>query len=191
MELIKSNRPNLTLLLIVITTAVIGTGLLYSFDWIAMKNTVHTEGAVHTNDMDHREMHGDRQQEVAERGLMIMPFDLDRSTHNFEKAPFGGIQQVVSDDGDLSQIQLIQSHLIEEVERFQNGDFDDPAMIHGDDMPGLTELQVGFQDIEVVYESMPDGGKIIYSTVDNELKDAIHVWFEAQLSDHGVHATGN
>ncbi|MFT5193766.1 MAG: hypothetical protein ACI9EW_001544 [Cellvibrionaceae bacterium] len=56
-------------------------------------------------------------------------------------------------------------------------------------MPGLVELQSGSAKIDVVYEPMSDGGQITYSTADEGLVDAIHAWFEAQLADHGDHAT--
>ena len=154
---------------------------------------VHTDGMVHTERMVHSDdLHGelisDRQKEVAERGSMVMPFDLERTTHIFETTEFGGVQQVLSDDGDLTQIQLIQDHLQEEVDRFQSGDFGDPAAIHGHDMPGLAELEAGYEQIDVTYVSVLDGGKVTYSTADEALISAIHQWFEAQLSDHGSHA---
>ena len=81
-----------------------------------------------------------RQSEVAEIGSAVMPFDLERSTHVFERTPSGGVQTVSSDDGDEAQIRLIRSHLAEEAGRFASGDFHDPEMIHGEDMPGLPTL---------------------------------------------------
>jgi hypothetical protein len=40
---------------------------------------------------------------VAAKGAEVMPFDLERTTHIFEKLDDGGLQQVVSDDGDAAQ----------------------------------------------------------------------------------------
>jgi hypothetical protein len=34
-----------------------------------------------------------------------------------------------------------------------------------------------------------NGGRITYSTRDHALVAAIHTWFEAQVADHGAHAT--
>lgn len=186
----------------VLLTAALVVAVLFSFDLLAfgtdqaINQIVHTDGMVHTegivhSDELHSELVSDRQKEVAERGSMVMPFDLERTTHIFEATEFGGVQQVLSDDGDLTQIQLIQDHLKEEVDRFQSGDFGDPAAIHGHDMPGLAELVAGYDQIVVTYESLLDGGKVTYSAADEELKNAIHQWFEAQLSDHGDHAQGN
>ena len=55
--------------------------------------------------------------EVAAKGAVVMPFDLERTTHIFKKMDNGGLQQVVSDDGDAVQIELIQAHLAEEAGR--------------------------------------------------------------------------
>ena len=129
-----------------------------------------------------------RQAEVAEAGSMVMPFDLDRSTHVFEKTDFGGIQVVASDDGDVEQVRLIREHLAEEAERFAQGDFHDPAMIHGDDMAGMHALVMGHDRVTIVYRDVQDGGEIRYETDDEALIQAIHDWFDAQVSDHGEHA---
>ncbi|MFT7585870.1 MAG: hypothetical protein ACI9EW_002298 [Cellvibrionaceae bacterium] len=142
----------------------------------------------HTEGMEHGTADVERQLEVAEKGHNVMPFDLDRSTHVFEKTTEGGIQQVLSDDSDSAQIKLIQTHLEEEYGRFQNGDFADPAFIHGDGMPGLAILQSEYAKLDMIYEPLLDGGQITYSTTDEALINAIHVWFEAQLADHGTHA---
>ena len=130
----------------------------------------------------------ERQAEVAERGAEVMPFDLERTTHIFEKLDNGGLQQVITDDGDAEQVRLIREHLTEEAERFQNGDFHDPAMIHGDDMAGLHELVTGADRLTITYSDIDDGAQILYSADDPTLVNALHVWFDQQVSDHGSHA---
>lgn len=132
----------------------------------------------------------DRQAEVAERGTSVMPFDLERTTHQFTRTDTGGVQTVVADDPrDTAQITLIRDHLTAEVDRFRRGDFTDPARIHGNEMPGLEELRAHSGRITIDYETTPDGARATYTTSDTELRDALHAWFEAQLSDHGPHAT--
>ena len=133
----------------------------------------------------------DRQAEVAERGAQVMPFDLERTTHIFEKLDDGGLQQVISDDGNATQIQLIRDHLAEEAERFQNGDFHDPAMIHGDNMAGLHELVMGADRLTITYSDIDEGGQILYTASDADLINALHMWFDQQVSDHGSHAEGH
>jgi hypothetical protein len=132
-----------------------------------------------------------RQTEVAERGASVMPFDLERTTHQFTKTDTGGVQTVVADDPkDTAQIALIQQHLTAEVDRFRRGDFTDPARIHGNQMPGLQALRAHGGRITIDYKTTPDGARASYTTSDPQLRDALHHWFDAQVSDHGKHATG-
>jgi hypothetical protein len=131
----------------------------------------------------------ERQALVAERGETVMPFDLEQTTHRFTPTATGGTQDVVADQrGDTEQIDLIRAHLRKEAAAFSRGDFADPARIHGADMPGLAELQDGYDRFEVHYENRADGATLTYTTEDSALADALHEWFQAQLGDHGAHA---
>ena len=133
-----------------------------------------------------------RQEEVAARGAKVMPFDLEQTTHVFQKLDNGGLQKVVvKDPSNKKQIALIQTHLKEESEKFRKGDFSDPAKIHGEDMPGLAQLKAGAGKVDVRYTALPDGAQIRYTAKDPKLVTALHQWFGAQLSDHGRHATGH
>jgi hypothetical protein len=128
----------------------------------------------------------EQQAEVADRGAEVMPFDLDATTHVFTKTDRGGVQVVTADDpGDQRQIDLIREHLTEERDGFARGDFDDPAQIHGHDMPGVAELTAGYADVVVTYAEAPAGAELTYTTDDAALVDAIHAWFDRQLLDHG------
>ncbi|WNZ09873.1 aspartate carbamoyltransferase [Streptomyces sp. 11x1] len=131
----------------------------------------------------------DRQEAVAERGRTVMPFDLEATTHHFTPSETGGVQDVVADrPDDTEQVNLIRTHLQQEAEAFGQGDFGDPSQIHGDSMPGLAELEDGYERVEVRYRERPDGATLTYTTDEPTLVDALHDWFEAQLSDHGDHA---
>jgi len=131
-----------------------------------------------------------RQKEVAAKGAKVMPFNLEQTTHVFQKLDDGGLQKVVAKDpSNKKQIALIQSHLKEESEKFRKSDFSDPAKIHGEDMPGLAQLKAGAVKIDIRYTALPDGAQIRYTAKDPKLVTAIHQWFSAQLSDHGDHAT--
>jgi hypothetical protein len=130
-----------------------------------------------------------RQDEVAARGAEVMPFDLDRTTHVFTDLPDGGLQMVTADDpGDAEQVRLIREHLRQEAAAFAQGDFGDPAAIHGEEMPGLAALRAGADRIEVAYEDLPDGAQLRYTSSEPALVAALHDWFDAQVSDHGSHA---
>ncbi len=56
-------------------------------------------------------------------------------------------------------------------------------------MPGLDELRKAKPgQIDVVYKELPNGAEINYSTDSPVFINAIHQWFDAQLSDHARHA---
>ena len=132
-----------------------------------------------------------RQQEVTAKGAMVMPFDVHDSIHVFLKSPDGGTQQVLAKDSkDQDLIAAIRMHLSMEAERFGKGDYSDPMKIHGMDMPGVHYLSlVKPGQIAITYRDLPAGAEIRYSGKDADTVDAIHKWFDAQLSDHGSDAT--
>ena len=131
----------------------------------------------------------DRQEHVHQMGHEVMPFDLNKTTHIFNMTETGGIQKVIAKDPtDAKQIALIQQHLQHEAERFQQGNYSDPATLHGEDMPGLKELSAGAALVAVTYASTPAGAEITFTTKDLRLLTAIHQWFGAQLSEHGADA---
>jgi hypothetical protein len=133
----------------------------------------------------------DRQAEVASRGASVMPFDLDRTSHHFDKTGDGGVQTVVADNpSDSAQVGLIREHLRLEADRFRRGDFTDPTRIHGTAMPGLEPLKGSAGRIDITFAETSGGARITYTTVDATLVTALHAWFDAQVSDHGAHATG-
>ena len=133
-----------------------------------------------------------RQDEVAERGADVMPFDLDATTHDFEPTPTGLLETVVADDpDDEQQVELVQAHLAEEAARFRAGDYGDPAAIHGQDMPGLAELEAGAGDVTIELADLADGARLTFTSSDPQLVDALRRWGEAQTSDHGEHAEPN
>ena len=129
-----------------------------------------------------------RLEKVAAQGAEVMPFDLERTTHIFKKLDNGGLQQVVSDNQDARQITLIREHLAAEAQRFSQGNFHDPQLIHGENMAGLHQLITGYQHLTVQYSVIENGAQILYTTTDPDLVTALHQWFDAQVADHGPHA---
>jgi len=130
----------------------------------------------------------ERRAEVAEVGSIVMAFDLEKTTHVFESTPTGGIQTVVADNEDPEQVALVRGHLAEEADRLSRGDFHNPSMIHGGDMAGLHVLVAGYERMSVTYREVERGGEIRYESEDGDIVEALHMWFEAQLRDHGEHA---
>jgi hypothetical protein len=137
-------------------------------------------------------LHNRRVAEIAAQGRSVMPFDLNATTHTFQALDDGGLQTVTTDDpGDTEQIALIRAHVKHEAAQFQQGNFNDPARLHGGDMPGLAELSAGASRIDFQYDELPAGAQIRYTTKDATLIDALHRWFAAQISDHDKHAMPN
>jgi hypothetical protein len=130
-----------------------------------------------------------RQEHVHQMASSVMPFDMSKTVHIFKMTESGGVQRVIAKDpGATDQIALIQQHLRHEAERFQQGDYSDPATLHGADMPGLKDLQAGTSRIKVSYAALPSGAEITFETKDLHLLTALHRWFGAQLSEHGADA---
>jgi len=122
---------------------------------------------------------------------MVMPFDLNATTHTFTTTPDGGVEQVVANDpADTTNTAAIRAHLRDEAGKFSAGDYSDPARIHGADMPGLAEVAAGALRIGVRYDPVPAGARITYSATDPTLVNALHIWFGAQTSDHDMPGMG-
>jgi hypothetical protein len=133
----------------------------------------------------------DPHQEMVDRANEVMPFDLTATTHSFTKTDAGGVQEVVAHDPDDSDtVALIREHLAEEVDAFEEGDFSDPATIHGEDMAGLDVLTARADEFEVNYEDIEAGGRITYTASDPDLIDALHAWFDHQNADHSQPGMG-
>ena len=132
----------------------------------------------------------ERLDEVARKGSHVMPFDLEKTTHIFSKTASGGVQKVViKGKNDVDQLLLVREHLLQISTAFNKSDFSSPAEIHGDAMPGLAELRAAKKgDLSITYKELPDGASLTYSTKKPGLINALHQWFDAQLSDHSRHA---
>jgi hypothetical protein len=133
-----------------------------------------------------------RQREVERRGKSVMPFDQAATMHRFTATETGGVETVTANDpADRDQIGLIRSHLARERDLFGRGDFSDPMAIHGMEMPGLRALERGAAagSVQIRYEPLRHGARLVYSTTEPVLVDALHTWFDAQVMDHGTHAT--
>jgi hypothetical protein len=129
------------------------------------------------------------QEHVHQMAHTVMPFDISKTIHIFKMTEAGGVERVIAKDpAATDQIALIRQHLQHEAERFQHGDYSDPAKLHGSDMPGLKDLQAGASRVKVSYAALPSGAEITFETTDLHLLTALHRWFGAQLSEHGADA---
>jgi hypothetical protein len=128
---------------------------------------------------------------MAARAQAVMPFDLARTDHTFTQTAYGGIQTVVVNDPSNSRDRdLIRAHLRAEAENFRRGDYDDPARIHGMDMPGVDALSRGSDHVDVAFAEISGGARITYRATDPTLISALHEWFDRQTHDHQMTGMG-
>jgi hypothetical protein len=157
------------------------------FPWFAAFGGPDGDAAVQASGEDGESL---RRQEVRAKGAQVMPFELDKTVHSFDKTDDGGIQRVRVRGEAPDQVAMIRSHLQEIAQSFSSGDFEKPAHIHGTDMPGLAEMKAAAAaDLDVTYRALDGGAEIRYIGHTPEIVTAIHRWFDAQLRDHGRDAT--
>jgi hypothetical protein len=125
---------------------------------------------------------------IEKHSQQVMPFNMDTAMHMFTPTSTGGLQQVVVHNGGKQQIMLVRQHLKKEAAAFSRGDFSDPAYNHGNEMPGLSELERDYTHLSVIYRGTEQGGEIVYTSSDLQVIAAVHDWFKAQVRDHGSHA---
>jgi hypothetical protein len=158
---------------------------------VAAAVAVFTGGYLVGNHVDRTDLQAGMRASMRHRAAEVMPFDLNVTTHTFTKISQGGVQQVVANSGsDRADIDLIRGHLRQLASRFANGEFSDPATIHGADMPGLTALEAAGGRLTVTYAEIPRGATITYTSTDQDLINTIHTWFDAQTHDHSMPGMG-
>ncbi len=125
--------------------------------------------------------------EAHQRVQQAVPYALEQALQTFTKTVHGGVQHVVAKSADnAAQIKLIQEHLLKIANAFRKGDFSASEHVHGADMPGLAQLKTAqTDDIKFEYETLPNGAQIHYSSEYPQFVQALHLWFDAQLKDHG------
>lgn len=126
-------------------------------------------------------------EEVHHRVQRVVPYALDQTLQTFTKTVHGGVQHVVVKSADnAKQIKLIQEHLLKIADAFRKGDFSSSERVHGADMLGLTQLKKAeTDDIKFEYKALPNGAQIHYATEYPQFVQALHIWFDAQMKDHG------
>lgn len=150
---------------------------------VAAFSLVHSQGSASGDGADPA---ASRQDRVRAAGSQVMPFALDQTLHTFDKTADGGIQRVRVRDNAPEQVAAIRSHLSEIAAAFAARDFAKPAHVHGAGMPGLAQMQSAAPgELDVRYRDVDGGAEITYVGHTAGVIDAVHHWFDAQLSDHG------
>ncbi len=130
-----------------------------------------------------------RREMIHSRSSMVMPFNMNKVTHFFIKTKNGGMLTIkAKNKQDTVQINLIRNHLQNEQDLFSKADFKDPKTLHGANMPGLKVLTNSNGKFKVNYKKLSDGAELTFTSTYPTVIKALHIWFDAQLKDHGKDA---
>lgn len=124
------------------------------------------------------------------RGHQAMGVDQYTSTHRFDALPDGGRIELQRDGDDAEGVATIRAHLRSIAEAFSRGEFDTPAFVHDQRVPGTEVMAARRAAIRYEYRDLPRGGEIRITTADAESLAAIHAFMAFQRGDHragGVH----
>jgi hypothetical protein len=128
---------------------------------------------------------------VNQRGNHVMGFDHAKTTHHFYLTQNGGTIQVQANDPKdrVSQNQ-IREHLKIVSERFTDGDFSMPMMIHAQTPPGIPIMKKLKAEIKYSFEEIEKGGLVRIATDNPKALRAIHNFLKFQIKDHQTGDSG-
>lgn len=118
------------------------------------------------------------------RGKQAMGVDQYTSTHHFDALPDGGRIELQRDVDDSAGVMQIRSHLQEIVKAFGSGDFNTPAFVHMQEVPGTKVMATKRAAITYTYRELPRGGEVRIQTKDPDAVAAIHEFLAFQRKDH-------
>lgn len=121
---------------------------------------------------------------LQERGEAAMGVDQYTSTHFFDALPDGGRIELQRDVDDAEGVAQIRRHLREIAAAFEKGDFDTPAFVHMQTVPGTAVMAAKRDVITYTFSELPRGGELRIVTRDAEAISAIHEFMAFQRSDH-------
>jgi hypothetical protein len=132
-----------------------------------------------------QDCHSSHSSEVDSRGDHVMGFDHDKTTHGFRLTPNGGVIEVAANDAkDEASLEAIRTHLEHISKMFADGDFDAPMLIHGEQPPGVDVMKKDKAKIAWEYVETVRGGRVVATTEDAAVKDAIHAFLRFQIEEH-------
>lgn len=98
----------------------------------------------------------------------------------FIPTPDGGIEDAVVIAPNLAAVEHLRAETRKRVAAFARGSFIDPTNPHGDLVPGLREMRRQWNKVHVLYEDIPTGSRIKYTSSDPVMVEALHQWFVAR-----------
>lgn len=128
---------------------------------------------------------------VNRRGDAAMGFSHAKTTHHFLLKSGGGVIQVEANDAnDVASRDQIRRHLKHIAEKFSEGDFAAPMLVHAQTPPGVSAMQKLKAEIKYQFEELERGGLVRISTNEPEAVKAIHEFLRFQIKDHQTGDSG-
>ena len=121
---------------------------------------------------------------MQQRGRRAMGVDQYTSTHHFDALPDGGRIELQRDIDDSAGVAQIRTHLQGIAKAFAACDFNMPAFVHMQDVPGTKVMAAKRAAITYTYRELPRGGEVRIATTDPEALAAIHEFLAFQRKDH-------
>lgn len=118
------------------------------------------------------------------RGKTAMGVDQERSTHGFTALPDGGRIVLTSDIEDTAATGAIRRHFADIQKAFSEGDFNLPAMVHDQVVPGTDAMRKLAGTITYVARDVPRGAELRISSRDPAAITAIHRFLAFQRAEH-------
>lgn len=123
--------------------------------------------------------------EMNKRGDHVMGFDHTKTTHHFVLLPQGGAIEITANSAeDTASRDQIRSHLGHISQKFADGDFNAPMLIHEQTPPGVPQMQKLKNEIEYRFEETERGATIHISTTNSEALAAIYKFLRFQIKEH-------
>jgi hypothetical protein len=128
---------------------------------------------------------------VNRRGDAVMGFSHAKTTHHFLLKPDGGVIQVEANEAnDVAGRDQIRRHLKHIANKFSEGDFAAPMLIHAQTPPGVPAMRSLKMEIEYEFEALERGGLVRISTNNPGAVKAIHEFLRFQIKDHQTGDSG-
>ena len=123
-----------------------------------------------------------------DHAAMAMGFDQKATVHHFHLFTDGGAIDVSARSAtDLASRDAIRRHLAHIAQRFGDGDFALPMIVHDrDDVPGTAGMASRKDRIQYRYADTPQGGRVDIVTTDPAALEAVHQFLAFQIRDHGT-----
>ena len=127
----------------------------------------------------------DHQAMVNEHGDQVMGFSHEKTAHHFELRHDGGVIEARANDAkDTESRDQIRNHFQHIVHMFAAGNFNDPMLVHSQQVPGTATMARLKDAVHWELKEVPRGARINISTDNRDALNAVHEFLRFQIADH-------